>query len=144
MFLKFFFFKSDFLLVFENLTSVYIFSETFYRANLKNKAITASVYGQNLVSKFQGPELENFCHFYKLHRYVLFFCFVHKFQNANLFPFVSEAEHVLALFLSFGQIESQCSDKEKKRGLKFHPFSPPYSHWSIQKNCRLLQDRRKQ
>ena len=90
---------------------LYIVSEIFYLANFKNKAMTASVCGRNFAVKFQRPELENFV-VYKLHIFVLFFCFVHKFQNACelIFSnFSSEAEHILALFLFFGQIEPQCS-----------------------------------
>ena len=74
--------------------------------------MTASVNGHNFPVKFQRPKLENFCYVYKLHRFVVFFCFVHKFQNANcFFNFSFETEHVLALFLFFGQIEPQCSYK---------------------------------
>ena len=92
---------------------LYIVSKTFYRANFKSKAMTASVYGHNTAVIFQRPELESFCYVYKLHRFALFFHFVHKFQNANwfIFNFSSEAERVLALFLFFGQIEPQCSYK---------------------------------
>ena len=57
--------------------------KTFYRANFKNKAMTASVYGHNFAVNFR--ELVNFCYVYKLHRFVLFFCFAHKLQNANWF-----------------------------------------------------------
>ena len=68
---------------------LYIVSKKFYRASFKNKAMTASVYGHNFATKFQGPELENFCYVYKLRRFVLFFCFVNKFQSANWFFFIS-------------------------------------------------------
>ena len=91
---------------------LYIVSKTFYRANFKNEAMTASVYGHDFAVKFQRPSLEKFCYVYKLHRFVLFFCFVHKFQSTNWFFFIfsSEAEHGLALFfLFFGQIKPQCS-----------------------------------
>ena len=37
----------------------YIVCKTFYRANFKVKAMTASVYGHNFAVKFQSPELEN-------------------------------------------------------------------------------------
>ena len=66
-----------------------IVPKTIYRTNFKNKAITASVYGHDFAVKFHRSELENFCHVYKLHRFVLFFCFVHKFQNANWFFSIS-------------------------------------------------------
>ena len=58
---------------------LYIVSKTFYRANSKNEAMTASVYGHNFAAEFQKPELENVCYVYRLHRFVLFFCFVRDF-----------------------------------------------------------------
>ena len=61
---------------------LYIAPKIFYRANFKNKVKTAGMDGRN---KFQRPESENICYVHKLHRFVLFFCFVHKFQNANCF-----------------------------------------------------------
>ena len=42
-------------------------SKTFHRANFRNEATTASVYGHNFAVKFQRPELEHFCYLYKLH-----------------------------------------------------------------------------
>ena len=39
---------------------LYIVSKTFYWTNLKDKAMTASVYGHNFAVKFQRSELENF------------------------------------------------------------------------------------
>ena len=95
---------------------LYIVSKTFYRANFRNKAMTAGVYGYNFAVKFHRSELENFCHVYELHRFVLSVCFALELQNANWFfsNFSSEAEHVLALFLFFGQIEphwAKCSFK---------------------------------
>ena len=62
---------------------------TFYRANFRNKAMTASVYGHNFAIKFHRSELENFCHVYKLHRFVLFLCFAHKLQKCKLFFLIS-------------------------------------------------------
>ena len=41
---------------------LYVVSETFYGENLKNEAMTASVYGHNFPAKFQRPELENLCY----------------------------------------------------------------------------------
>ena len=84
---------------------LYIVPKTFYRANFKNRAMTASVDGHNFAVKFHRSELENFCYVYKLHRFVLLFCFAHKLRNANwfFFNFPSEAEHVLALFLFLGK-----------------------------------------
>ena len=76
--------------------------------------MTASIYGHNFAVKFHRSESENFCYVYKLHRFVQFFCFAHELRNANwfvFFNFLSEAEHILALFLSFGQMERQCSYK---------------------------------
>ena len=58
---------------------LYPVSKTFYRASFEYKAMTASVYGHNFAAEFQKPELENVCYVYKLHRFVLFFCFVHDF-----------------------------------------------------------------
>ena len=54
------------------------------------------------------------------------FCsFVHEIQNGNgfFFNFSSEAEHVLALLLFFGQSESQCV-LIKTRNAAVNEFSP--------------------
>ena len=64
---------------------LYIVSKTFYRANFRNKAMTASVYAHNFAVKFHRSELENCCYVYKLHRFVLFFCFAHQLQISNWF-----------------------------------------------------------
>ena len=92
---------------------LYIVPKIFYRANLKSKAMAASIYGHNLAVNLHRLELENCFYVYQLHRFVSFFCFAHKLQNANWFHFnfSSEDEHVLALFLFFGQIEPRCSYK---------------------------------
>ena len=84
---------------------LHIVSKTFYRANFQNKAMTASALGHNSAVKFQRPELESICYVYELHRFAPFFCFVHRFQNANwfVFNFLFEAEHRLALFLFLGK-----------------------------------------
>ena len=68
---------------------LYIVSKTFYRANFKDKATTATVYGHHFAVKFQRPALENFCYVYKLPRFALLIWFVHKFQNANCFFLIS-------------------------------------------------------
>ena len=62
---------------------LYIVPKKFYRANFKNKAMIGSVYGHNFAVKFHRSEMENCCYDYKLHIFVLFFCFAHKLQNAN-------------------------------------------------------------
>ena len=85
--------------------------------------MTASVYGRNFAVKFHRSEMENLCHAYKLHRFVSFFVLLMNFKmQLVFFNFSSEAEHVLALFLSFGQIEPQCSYKVcpyKKRSVLY-------------------------
>ena len=119
---------------------LYIVSKTFYRANFKNTAMTASVRGHNFAAKFHRSELENFCYVYELHRFV-FFCFAHKLQNANrlFFNFSSEAEHVLALFLFFGQIEPRCSYNvcscKKRSALQVRVVQSV-----VLKICMLMQD----
>ena len=50
---------------------LHVVPKTYYRENVKNKAMTASVYGHNFAVKFDRSELENFCYVY---RFVLFFC----------------------------------------------------------------------
>ena len=81
---------------------LYIVPKKFYRDNFKNRAMTASVYGHNFAAKFHRSELEHVCYVYKLHNFVLFFCFGHKLPNEiGFLIFSSEAEHVLALLLFF-------------------------------------------
>ena len=114
-----------FLQIFEKLHAVYtVVSETFYLENLKNKAMTASVYGHDLAAKFQKTKFENFAMFINcidlFCSFVLFINF--KMRIGFFFNFSSEAEHVLALFLFFGQIEPRCSYKVrsyKKRNVVF-------------------------
>ena len=52
---------------------LYMVPKTFYQANSKNKAMTASVYGHNFAAKFHRSEFEIFA-VYKLHRSILFLC----------------------------------------------------------------------
>ena len=89
--------------IFEKSHALYS-SKTFYRANFKNRAMTAGVYGHNFCT-FHRPELENFYYVCELHRFFLLFCSVRIFQNANwfVFNFSSDAEHVLALFYFLGK-----------------------------------------
>ena len=68
---------------------LYNVSKKFLPGESKNTSMTASVYGHDFAVKFQRSELENSCYVYRLHRFVWFFCFAHKLQNANWFLLIS-------------------------------------------------------
>ena len=36
------------------------------------------IFVKRMSLRFQRPELESLCYVYELHRFILFFCFVHK------------------------------------------------------------------